>query len=743
MASGQKADFYLFNDQPISAKKHDKLGRKRFAEQLAYRIKKCGGKDSCVLAITGGWGSGKTSVKNMLVQSLSDTGKSPVTVLEFNPWQFSGHTSLTEAFFEELAKTFRRQTSEDSKKLAARLGFYSRMITLGRGAFNFLKYACSASSPSDNLIPDFGIDIAIDGAKNILKVGQDAALAEAAMRESMPDFKKSLSNDIGRQPKPLVVIIDDIDRLTTQEIRELFQLVKSNADFPNTVYVLLFDRHVVAEALDETTGRRGHLFLEKITQAIYPVPQPRLEVIHKLLCDGIDKILLTSTKQKSLWEQQRWEEAWPSGLRPYFENLRNVYRFLNSLEFHASQLVDGDVMEFNSVDLLALEVLRLFEPALYEIVPKYRASLVGDSMESMMAILAPDAEKSSARQARVAHILTSANRKDPAKVLIKILFPRFFNEEVSDLTMHKGLRVGNSQFFDRYFSLSLSDFEVPKKKLDQLLTSVEKPVTFKKLILSMNRAEVIPQTFERLDAYHSDIPKKAFPAAIQSLTDIGDFLPSEEWATARYTDPLLICWRMIYFSLSNIKPNDRLALLRDGFSASDGVRLVVYTAAREERRESNTDKEFLVSEAAANELIKIALVKIEKAVDQKRLKDLPSLQFTLWRWSQWGDFQTVKNWVAEQVTDASGALWFLRTIRNSMTVGEYILRYVDLDHVERFIAVDSLHELTKSIELSNLKGEDYYALNGFRTALRWKEEGRPSSYRCEYELEGNPIASRR
>lgn len=462
MSAGRQANVYPFNDQPILAKKHDRLGRKQFAEELARRIKACRGKDSIVLAITGEWGCGKTSVKNMVLQSLPKTGKFPVTVLEFNPWQFSGHASLTESFFEELTKTFSHQTSADSKKLAAKLA-YSRMITLGSSVFNIVRHGYNALNPSDPPISDFGIGAASNATVKVLTQGKDAALARADELDSMPDLKKSLISDMSRLSKPLVVIIDDIDRLTTAEISELFRLVKSNADFPNTVYILLFDRNVVAGALDEITGNRGNLFLEKITQAIYPIPHPRLEVIYKFLGEEIDKLLLTTPKQKLLWEDRRWEEAWPSGLRPYFENFRNVYRFLNSLEFHASQLQDGEVNEFNPVDLLALEVLRLFEPALYETLPKNRANLVGDSTESLMAMFASDEEKLAAREARISWILTSAYRKEPATVLLKALFPKFFNEEFNEIAMHKGLRVGISRFFDRYFSLSLADFEIPQK----------------------------------------------------------------------------------------------------------------------------------------------------------------------------------------------------------------------------------------------------------------------------------------
>ncbi|MBM7331832.1 hypothetical protein JS562_54830 [Agrobacterium sp. S2] len=42
---------------------------------------------------------------------------------------------------------------------------------------------------------------------------------------------------------------DDIDRLTTGEIRDIFKLVRLTASFPNVVYILAFDRARVEQAL--------------------------------------------------------------------------------------------------------------------------------------------------------------------------------------------------------------------------------------------------------------------------------------------------------------------------------------------------------------------------------------------------------------------------------------------------------------------------------------------------------------
>ncbi len=69
-----------------------------------------------------------------------------------------------------------------------------------------------------------------------------------------------------------MVIIDDIDRLTAAEIRQIFQLVKLSARFPYVVYVLAFDRDAVAEALSELGVTSGEEYLEKIVQVSFDLP---------------------------------------------------------------------------------------------------------------------------------------------------------------------------------------------------------------------------------------------------------------------------------------------------------------------------------------------------------------------------------------------------------------------------------------------------------------------------------------
>src|SRR2546428_9175321 len=80
--------------------------------------------------------------------------------------------------------------------------------------------------------------------------------------------------------KPIVVVIDDIDRLTSSEIRDIFKLVRLTANFPNVVYIVAFDRNRVEAALAEQ-GIPGRDYLEKILQVSVDLPAVPAHVLNK------------------------------------------------------------------------------------------------------------------------------------------------------------------------------------------------------------------------------------------------------------------------------------------------------------------------------------------------------------------------------------------------------------------------------------------------------------------------------
>ena len=86
-----KSNLSLATDTPIKAREQDLIGRTPFAERLADILKSAAGPESLVIGLYGPWGSGKTSVINLVENALSrkdDDGKAGVSVVRFEPWNY-------------------------------------------------------------------------------------------------------------------------------------------------------------------------------------------------------------------------------------------------------------------------------------------------------------------------------------------------------------------------------------------------------------------------------------------------------------------------------------------------------------------------------------------------------------------------------------------------------------------------------------------------------------------------------
>src|ERR1051326_6543131 len=91
----------ISDDNPIEQPSDDLIGRTSVAAVIADELRSTDASEGCVVAIMGPWGSGKTSLVNLVQVELA---KDPaIPVLKFNPWMFSGTEQLVDSFFRELA----------------------------------------------------------------------------------------------------------------------------------------------------------------------------------------------------------------------------------------------------------------------------------------------------------------------------------------------------------------------------------------------------------------------------------------------------------------------------------------------------------------------------------------------------------------------------------------------------------------------------------------------------------------
>src|SRR5262249_37664868 len=110
-------------------------------------------------------------------------------------------------------------------------------------------------SPLADLVPYGAV------MKDALKIAKEHLDRSKSLHEQRWDLIDSLS----KVSAPIVVLIDELDRIEDEEIRIVAQLVRSIAVFPGISYVLAYDAERVIHALAGTEKlERGRAYLEKI-----------------------------------------------------------------------------------------------------------------------------------------------------------------------------------------------------------------------------------------------------------------------------------------------------------------------------------------------------------------------------------------------------------------------------------------------------------------------------------------------
>lgn len=105
-------------DYPITKCNEDQLGRAHLAQHVADMLRAAPAAHSIVFGLSGSWGSGKTSVLNMVRELLGKDDDPPV-IVRFNPWNYPVGTDLVRPFLNLLASEIRNaRSSEAAKKLA-------------------------------------------------------------------------------------------------------------------------------------------------------------------------------------------------------------------------------------------------------------------------------------------------------------------------------------------------------------------------------------------------------------------------------------------------------------------------------------------------------------------------------------------------------------------------------------------------------------------------------------------------
>lgn len=272
--SGVKQPFH--GDRPIETSSEDRLGYGPAASHVADAIQRMASPDGFVIGIEGEWGSGKSSLINLVADALVKF-ENPPEVIRFLPWLISSREGLLRELFVEIAKAALRIESEEIplngwRKPLAQIwpSRHSAQARQKRRLKSLFSQFSSRLVQAGKLAELFGIP----GAGTAMDAGK-RAVDEWLGNTSLENEKAAIQGELAKLKRKTVVFIDDLDRLEPTEVAEMLRLVRAVVDFPNVVYVLCYSREIIANNLSAALQvQKGDDFLEKIIQVTFSVPQP-------------------------------------------------------------------------------------------------------------------------------------------------------------------------------------------------------------------------------------------------------------------------------------------------------------------------------------------------------------------------------------------------------------------------------------------------------------------------------------
>jgi hypothetical protein len=176
--------------------------------------------------------------------------------------------------------------------------------------------------------------------------------------------KKLVVDSIAALDRPIVIIIDDLDRLPSDELRSMVQAVKAVADFPRVTYLLAYDSENVARNLDPYQDEaKGRSYLEKIVQISYPIPPLFKWQQRGFATNEINKLLTRHNIKQQAFELNIFQSA-ISIVISIAQHPRDIIRLINRLTISLPATRD----EINICDVIVFEAITQKFPALRKII---------------------------------------------------------------------------------------------------------------------------------------------------------------------------------------------------------------------------------------------------------------------------------------------------------------------------------------------------------------------------------------
>ena len=417
-------------DIPILSLSQDELGRTAIVHLMVDAIKNSMSHShpAMTMGVYGAWGEGKTSVMQMVKTELK---AAHIETIWYNPWSVADEHQILMEFFS-LLSTF----AFDDSTIPSAIENYGRLFLTSSVNGSYSPVVASYLTRLAQCLPESG--------KNLL------------------DIKTNISKRLMDSRKYPVIFIDDVDRLSNNEIRIIFKLLRQIADFDNVTYVVGLDPAAVVDALYSSCSAsgdkfsRGREFLAKIIQV--PIVLPSID--ETILQDQLKKMLLEVAADFDIIVDSKSLQMVSENLSSVFTTKRSIVRFGNQLRF----VLPSVYKETEFMDLCFMESLKYINEQGWLEVSRQKNNLLG-----IIPFIADEKERENAKYKAYSTAINAILYYFPERrayvetVLRDHLFPKIHHYGINALSK----AINNRIYFSQYFICGVPEGVIARSDAEQ------------------------------------------------------------------------------------------------------------------------------------------------------------------------------------------------------------------------------------------------------------------------------------
>ena len=308
------------------------------ANQLLLTISNGLCDEAFAVAITGGWGTGKTVFLNKMRENF----KEKAIIVDFKPWNSQDEKHLVKDFFD----TFAKELSPYFSGIESPMKKYVNMLYSMR-----------------------------------LHINSDIILQHLPQHqpEDIESKKRHIEDALASIGKPIVVTIDDLDRLEAKEIFEVMRIIRNTAQFKKVVYVVTYDKEYITEQLKSELHVNTD-YLEKIFQLELSMPkvdERDLEESFRICCRAMSCRTSLINQALNLLQEKDYQHIIKS-LNSYRKIRRFARQFTFNSNFMLASFGDGNLICI--FDIMLLNIIQMLDDTLFEMMWKHPETLYDEKI---------------------------------------------------------------------------------------------------------------------------------------------------------------------------------------------------------------------------------------------------------------------------------------------------------------------------------------------------------------------------